>query len=162
LCRGWVNKIPGTEIATDDAPSVFIGDGSGRFVDMWTSVGVDVTFVARGMSVADLDSDGDDDIVMMGSSGALRAFRNDVVGRSLVVRLGPGCRTAGAVVDLRRLGETFRTLIAPNSYAGAHGTEAIIGTLGSPVDVTVEIPDNRAVHRAIEATAQRNIETFDC
>ena len=141
---------------------MFIGDGSGRFVDMWASFGVDVSFVARGMSVADLDGDGDDDIVMMGSSGAVHVFRNDAVGPSLAVRLGPGCRAAGAVVDLRRGDAVFRTLIAPNSYAGAHSAEAIIGTLGSPVDVIVEIPGNQTVHRTIEATAQRNAETFDC
>jgi hypothetical protein len=160
--RDVANKIPGTEIAVNEAPAVFIGDGSGRFVDMWTSFGIDVSFVARGMSVADLDGDGDDDIVVMGSSGVLRAFRNDAVGSSLAVRLGPRCRVAGAVVDVRRGDVTFRTLIAPNSYAGAHGTEAIIGTLGSPVDVTVEIPGERAVPRAIAAIEQRNIETFDC
>ncbi len=160
--RSIVNKIPDTEIAVDEAPAVFIGDGSGRFVDMWASFDIDSTLVARGMSVADLDNDGDDDIVMTGPSGALRAFRNDAVGPSLAVRLGPGCRVAGAVVDVRRGDVTFRTLIAPNSYAGAHGTDAIIGTLGSPVEVAVEIPGSGSVRREIAAIARRTTETFNC
>ena len=160
--RDVVNKIPDTEIAVDEAPAVFIGDGSGRFVDVWASFDIDIGFVARGMSVADFDGDGDDDIVLMGNAGALRAFRNDAVGPSLAVRLGPRCQRSGAVVELSRGDVTFRTLIAPHSYAGAHGTDAIIGTLGSPVEVVVEIPGSPPVRRPIAASAAHAIETFSC
>lgn len=160
--RDVVNKVSGTEVAVDEAPAVFIGDGTGRFVDVWATLGLELSFVARGMSVADLDGDGDDDIVIMGYSGFVRALRNDATGPSLVVRLGSGCEDAGAVVNVRRGDITFRTLIAPHSYAGAHGTEAIIGTDGSSVVVTVEVPGHPAVRREIPANDQRNIQTFDC
>lgn len=160
--RDVVNKIPGTEIVADESPAVFVGDGSGHFVDKWESLGLGGSFVARGMSIADLDSDGDDDIVMMGSSGILRAYRNDGTGPSLAVRLGDGCPRAGAVVDVRRGDVRFQTLVAPNSYAGAHGTEAIIGTLGSAVEVTVEISGRPPVRRVIPPSDQRTVETFDC
>ena len=53
--RDVVNKIPETQIVVDEAPAVFIGDGSGRFVDIWASFDIDTAFAARGMSVADLD-----------------------------------------------------------------------------------------------------------
>lgn len=134
-------------------------DGAGH---VWATLGVDVSFVARGMSIADLDRDGDDDIVMMGSAGGLRALRNDGTGPSLVVRLGGSCQGAGAVVDVRRGDVRFHTLVAPNSYAGAHGTEAIVGTLRSSVDITVEIPGRPPVHRVVPPSDQRDIETFDC
>ena len=160
--RDVVNKIPDTAIAVDETPAIFIADGAGRLVDVWPSFDIDGDFVARGMSVADLDHDGDDDIVVMGYSGAIRAFRNDAAGPSIAVRLGPRCQRAGAVVELSRGDLTFWTLIAPNSYAGAHGTDAIIGTLGSPVEVAVEISGNPPVRRAMVATDQRSIETFTC
>jgi hypothetical protein len=159
---GVPNKIPGTAIALDESPAIFIGDGTGRFVDVMPGLDLDISVVGRGMSVADLDGDGDDDIVLMDHDGGLTALRNDTTGLSVTVRTDASCRTAGAVVDVAGADGAYRTLLAPNTYNGAHGTDAVVGTSGRPVTITLRPDIDVVLSREVPASVERTVETFNC
>jgi len=154
------NKIPGTAIALDEPPAILLGDGSGRFVDTWPDL--DVSVVARGMSIADLDGDGDDDMVLMQQDGRLLALRNDVQTPSVTIRAAAACRVPGAVVGVVGSDVGYRSLLAPHTYAGAHSMDTIVGTRGDPVSVTVEFADRAPVVRSLPRSEQRLVEVFSC
>ena len=154
------NKIPDTAIALDEPPAILLGDGSGRFVDTWPDL--DVSVVARGMSIADLDGDGDDDMVLMQQDGRLLALRNDVQTPSVTIRAAAACRVPGAVVGVVGSDVGYRSLLAPHTYAGAHSMDTIVGTRGDPVSVTVEFADRAPVVRSLPRSEQRLVEVFSC
>lgn len=156
------NKIPGTAIALDEPPAIFLGDGSGRFVDTWPVLGLDVSVVARGMTIADLDGDGDDDMVLVRQDGQLLALRNDVEAPSLTIRAAAACHVPGAVVDVIGSDSGYRSLLAPHTYAGAHGVDAIVGTRGEPVSVSVAFAGRTPVVRSVSGSERRLVEVFSC
>lgn len=159
---GVPNKISGTEIALAEPPAVFLGDGAGHFVDIWPDLGLGAEVVGRGMTIADLDRDGDDDVVVMAHDGRLLALRNDAAGPSVTVRADSSCPLPGAVVDVRGPVARARLLLAPNTYAGAHGTDSIVGTRGADVDVTVEFAGGDPIRRTVPGSERRVVGLFDC
>ena len=64
----------------EQAPQLFLGDGTGRFSDVSELVGEAFTtpVVGRGLATADIDGDGDLDVLLTVNGGAPRLFRNDV------------------------------------------------------------------------------------
>jgi len=147
---GVRNKIPGTSVAVVDPPAVLLGTGDGRFVDVWPDLGITWDTADRGMAIADLDGDGDDDIVTVGVDGAVAILRNETQGSSVTVSARPRCATAGAVVSVRGTAGTYARLLAPHSYAGSHSPAVIVGAEpGTRVDVTLIAPDGTGVSRSV-------------
>jgi len=157
------NKIPDTDIAFDEPPAIFVGDGAGRFVDVAPGLDLDVSVVGRGMSLADLDGDGDDDIVVMDADGRLTALRNDATGPSVTIRADASCQAAGAVVEAAATGgATSLSLLAPHTFSGAHGADAIVGTGGRGVTLIVRFDRGVEQARDVPGSPDRTVETFGC
>lgn len=159
---GVKNKIPSTDVAVAEPPAVLLGIGDGRFVDAWPSLGLDVSITARGMTIGDLDGDGDDDIVIVALDGRIVALRNDSEAGSITVTAGAGCIDAGTVITASNGGTVFQTLLAPHTYAGAHSAASIIGADSAEVTVRLEQPGRRAEERLVPATAERRSVEFTC
>ncbi len=71
-------------------PQMFLGDGSGRFADVSDQLGDGFAqpVVGRGIATADIDGDGDLDLLLTVNGGSPRLFRNDLEGAaSIGVRL---------------------------------------------------------------------------
>ncbi|MFQ5557228.1 MAG: hypothetical protein ACE5GB_06945, partial [Acidimicrobiales bacterium] len=128
----------GTSVTVTDSPAVMLGIGDGLFVDIWPELGISWTAAARGMSLADLDGDGDDDFVIVTTTGEVRAFRNDLTAASLTVTAAQGCDPTGAVVTVRTGSSTYQRLLAPHTFASSHEAAVVVGTGGGNATVTVD------------------------
>jgi len=71
-------------------PHIFRNNGGGKFTDVTKALGPEFAAprVARGAAYADIDNDGDLDLLMTVNGGAARLFRNDSgINKSLRIRL---------------------------------------------------------------------------
>ena len=102
-------------------PQLFLGDRSGAFVDVSELVGADFRepLVGRGVATADIDGDGDLDLLLTANGGAPRLLRNDLDGASGIgVRLvgaAPNRSGLGALVTVYAAGRTQRRFVATGS-----------------------------------------------
>ncbi|NNE34470.1 MAG: CRTAC1 family protein [Rhodothermales bacterium] len=90
-----------------EPPHVFVNRGDGSFADV-VSADMDLAepMVARGMSYADLDRDGDPDVLFVENSGGLRLWKNESVEKGRV----------GAVIDLR---DRRENVVRPSTTLGS-------------------------------------------
>ncbi|MHC5209795.1 MAG: CRTAC1 family protein [Planctomycetota bacterium] len=123
---------PGTMFAQPD--QLYLNDGRGRFRLAPAEVGPSLSEprVGRGVARADLDRDGDTDLVVSNNEGAPWVLRNDLASaHRLVLRLqGPGGRAdaEGARVTLQAGSRTIvRELVSGAGYASHSDTELVIG-----------------------------------
>jgi len=159
---GVRNKIPGTSVAVADPPAIMLGTGNGTYVDVWPSFGMSWTTADRGMAIADLDGDGDDDIVTVGVDGTVTILRNNVLGSSVAVSVESGCDTAGMVFTSLSGNGRFERLLAPHSYGGSHSPVAVVGVVdGASVDVSVRTPSGLSESIRVSASGRDNI-TLAC
>jgi hypothetical protein len=150
------NKVPDTTIARSDAPAVLIGIGDGRFVDMWPGLGIEWMGASRGLTIGDIDRDGDDDYFVLNTNGTIVALRNDASGDSITIVADPECDPAGAVVTVRHDDGVFQTLLAPHTYNGAHSPEAVVGISTRDPRVTITWPGQQTRPIFSENTSDRN------
>lgn len=179
----WITRDVGWKTGAD---SLFSrrGDRSGTWVDVAPELGTALEIDGMGITLADIDGDGSldayvsdvgDNEVLVSRDGSFEQL--DGTGAARIRPLGAvqavvsSSWASGAAdfnldgrLDLAVANGGFPGRDVVNKIPGTEivTAEAIIGTLGSPVDVTVEIPGDRILHRTIAATAQRNAETFDC
>jgi len=123
---GWLDLVVGgTAIGrgkTSAAFFLFRNDGTGRFLDRSTLIPDEVRRAgASSIAVSDVDSDGDEDLLLVDGSGAPRLLRNDFGNSNLAVNVelkglrdGSGKNNAfgiGARLELRA-GEIYQTRVA--------------------------------------------------
>lgn len=125
-----------------ESPHLFHNEEHGKFVEVTTSLGPDLAKprVARGAAYADIDNDGDLDLLLTTNGGPAILLRNDgTTNRSLRVRLS-GTRSnrdgIGAVVTVSSGGEKqTQTLRSGSSYLSA---SELVLTFGLGKRTTVE------------------------
>ena len=108
----FVNQQPwDQEKAEGDAPTLalFRNDGLGKFADVTTESGLDVSLFGMGAVVGDIDNDGDPDVYITTVSGG-RLFRNDDsvfvdVTEEANAKAGEGWLTSGSFFDLENDGD---------------------------------------------------------
>jgi hypothetical protein len=102
----------------------------------------------RGMSMADLDNDGDLDIVVGNLSSASQVFENRNCGKSLQVELRwegtQNLNAIGAQVLLKGQGQQWRKITATSGYLSGDATRVHFG-LGRQEPVSLEViwPDQK-------------------
>jgi hypothetical protein len=123
---------PATTYAQPD--HLYLNDGRGRFSPApgELSPALSEPRVGRGVARADLDRDGDDDLVVTNSDQAPWILRNDLAsGHRIVLRLhGPGGRADAENARVTaELGERLvtRELVAGGTYLSHHGAELVLG-----------------------------------
>ena len=133
------------DVAYRQAPILYLNRGGGRFA-VASAQGLGIPLVARGAVYADLDGDGDLDIVVVENGGAARAFINrlDRPGGSVRVKLvgtGRSNRDAvGARVKATLGSETFSQQVTGGcSYLSAPEKTLTFGLGGASRIDTLEI-----------------------
>ena len=160
-----LNKVDGTDVSISDPPSILLGLGDGRFTDGWAELDFDWTTSGRGLTIADVDGDGDDDFVILSEDGTLRAFENQSRAASVSVSVSGSCDLSGATVSVLNNDRVFRSLLRRHTYNGAHATQLSVGVTNPQLalDVTVAWPDGRFATPVLVAEADgRERRVVDC
>ena len=105
----------------------------------------DLLEVSRGLSVGDLDNDGDSDLVVFNNAGPARVLLNDVGSRRhwLGIRAIDGRYQRdglAARVELVRRGDSlWRRVQADGSYCAASDTRIVFGLAGETASQTIRV-----------------------
>jgi hypothetical protein len=139
------NKVSGTDVSVADPPAILLGLGDGRFADGWPELDFDWNTSGRGLTIGDIDGDGDDEFVILSDDGTLRAFENRSTAPSvsISVSVSGSCDVTGATATVISNDRVLRSLLRRHTYNGAHATQLAIGVNGRQPDVLVEWPDGR-------------------
>ena len=147
--NGWLGSEEDDEFLRDRSRA-FVSDGEGGFEELANELGLDDPHQGRGVVCADLDYDGDTDILQLHSDTSTSAtlWRNDTEGNNyLAIKLrGEGLNTAavGARIRIRAEGrDQMREVTLGNNFVSHNPTDQLFG-LGQADRVetlTVEWPD---------------------
>ena len=148
--NGAVSAIAALREAGDAYPlrqrnQLWLNDGRGRYVEVLDEPAFGALEVSRGVAFADLDNDGDVDLVTANNSGAARVYRNmasaswigvDVRGRN-------GGTAVGAEVWLESSPCPRRRVATDGSFASANDPRIVFGRAddAAPQTVHVRWPD---------------------
>ncbi len=145
------NKVAGTDVSITDPPSILLGLGDGQFVDGWAELDFAWNTSGRGLTIADIDADGDDDFVVLSDDGTLRAFENLSTAASVSISVSGSCDLSGATLTVINNDRVFQSLLRRHTYNGAHATQISVGVTGPQLDVAVAWPDGRQTTPALVA-----------
>ena len=146
------------EISYAQRPQLFWNDGDGHMLEVGAAGGTVFTeaIVGRGLAVADLEGDGDADVLLSTNAGPALLLRNETLPASdstgphaLSVQLqgeSPSHHGLGAIVEVRTKGGRQRQRVRTGSSYMSHSQTRLLFGLGtsSKVDrITVRWPDQR-------------------
>lgn len=99
-------------------PQLFLNEGNGVFTEKSDSVGLIFPVVGRGVLTADIDSDGDLDLLITENNGPVHLFRNDLNSDAnyLQIKLSPPAEDATMIMYTGAT-KQFRRIRAGHSYA---------------------------------------------
>jgi hypothetical protein len=123
------------------------GKDDGTYVEIGAMVGLTEPFVGRGLAAADLDLDGDLDLVFTENNGPVRVYRNELAkGRWLRIQLVGGASNRdgiGAMVNVTAGGRTQTRMVRSGSSYLSDSERALVFGLGDAAgaeEVTVRWP----------------------
>lgn len=150
----WPRFGVGTDLSGRARPAFFVRDPGGRYRDVAGEVGIRDGSVSRGLATADVDADGDLDLVVANQWQRSYVYRNDCpdpcarsLGLRLVVPARRGTRPAvGAAVTVRRAdGRVLtRQVDGGNGHSGKRASELLFGLGHDARAVTVTVRLRRA------------------
>lgn len=142
---------------------LFLNDGNGIFTEKAASLGLTHPMVGRGASTADIDLDGDIDLLITENNGRARLFRNELNSSAnyLGVQLHGSSIDATIVIHVEKQ-KQFRRIRAGHSYASQSEQKVIFG-LGrySMVDTLIVNWPSGSVTRRKDVPANQTIEIQD-
>lgn len=149
------------------APLLFLNNSQGQFVDVSTASGESFQppMVGRGLCVADIDDDGDLDVLITANGGRPRLLRNDLNNEYKAIRVrlvgkAPNYDALGARIRAEIGDKTvYRFLTTGGSYLSQSELTVTIGVgSGSTVDrLEVRWPDGTTeVFESLEVTGDRS------
>ncbi len=149
-------------------PQLFVNDGQGHFVEQGRDLGFTRPLVGRGAAAADIDADGDEDLLITENDGPVRLYRNDGVPKGTWLRLQlvgmESNRSAiGAHVMVTAAGRRqYRTIHAGSSYASQSELTATFG-LGTVqmVDTIVVYWPSGHVQRRVRVEAAQTLRLVE-
>ena len=128
--RAWMQMRPGDGLSGRQPNAFFVRSSSGRFYDLAAELGLDQPMVSRGIAVADVDGDGDQDYAVANQWETSFVYRND--GRDQGAFMGLHLRLP---VDRAR---QLDVAVHPGHADGAVASYPAIGATASVV-----LPDGR-------------------
>jgi len=122
------------DVTFAQAPQVFLNDGNGEFVEVSSQIGgsFEEPVVARGIAHADIDRDGDPDLLITVNGGSPMLLRNEMPGgvrNSIGITLrgrAPNLDAIGANVILYAQGRIQRRMVRTGS---SYLSQSDVGTL---------------------------------
>jgi enediyne biosynthesis protein E4 len=127
---------------TDTPNAAFRNRGDLTFEDVTVRWGFDSTIISHGMALADLDGDGDLDVIVNGINSPPLIYRNDTTAPRIAVRLKgnpPNTRGIGAKITLRG-GPVLQTqeVLAGGRYLSGDDPMRVFAT-GRSTNLTIEV-----------------------
>ena len=151
-------------VTFEQRPQLFVNDGSGTFLDMASQLGLSEAMVGRAAAVADIDLDGDLDILTTVNNGPARLFRNNLgAGQSWLRVELTGTRSNQSAIDARVIVESgglrqYRRIRAGGSYGSQSELPPTIGLGAAPhADSVIVIWPSGQVDRLGPVNANRTL-----
>lgn len=136
ISEPFENKIKNTTILQNDSPAVFLQKQDGTYADVWQDLQIKWSGSSRGLSIGDIDGDGDADFITVNRDGIVKVYRNDTQKKSTVITLAPTCsRFVGSTLSIQGDNTNIRTAFPAHSFLGAHAPEFI--TAAEPLSITL-------------------------
>ena len=128
--RAWMQFRPGDGLSGRQPNAFFVRSSSGRFYDLAADLGLAQPMVSRGIAVADVDGDGDQDFAVANQWETSFVYRNDGQGQGAFL----GLHLRLPVDGIQQLDVAVR----PGHPDGTVASHSAIGATAS-----VELPDGR-------------------
>lgn len=150
----------------EPAKLAFQNDRHGRFREMGAAWGFDAASVAHGMCLADLDGDGDLDVILNRLNGPALLYRNETTAPRLLVRLAggdPNGAGIGSRITVRPHGPATlpvqtQQVIAGGRYLSGDAPDRVFAVGDATLlDIDVRWPDGRR-SAVTNAVANRRYE----